>query len=55
MTSGLTTGALASDEASASHLSLEQEECKVTIFLRTPENRDKEKTYSFVIYVLKSV
>jgi hypothetical protein len=29
--------------ASASHLSLEQEECKIIIFLRTPKNWDKEK------------
>jgi hypothetical protein len=31
--SGLTTGALVGGEVSASHLSLEQEECKITIFL----------------------
>jgi hypothetical protein len=43
LTSGLKTGALAGSEASVSHLSLEQEECKITIFLRTPKNRDKEK------------
>jgi hypothetical protein len=41
--SGMMIGALAGGEASASHVSLEQEECKITIFLRTPENRDKEK------------
>jgi hypothetical protein len=29
-------------EVSVSHLSLEQEECKITFFKRTPENRDKE-------------
>jgi hypothetical protein len=40
LTSGLMTGALAGAEASVSHLSLEQEECKITIFLGTPENRD---------------
>jgi hypothetical protein len=32
LTSGLTTGALACGEASVSHLSLEEEECKITIF-----------------------
>jgi hypothetical protein len=43
LTSGLTISALAGGEVSAGHLSLEQEECKITVFLRTPENRDKEK------------
>jgi hypothetical protein len=42
LTSGLMVDALAGGEASASHLSLEHEECKITIFLRTLENRDKE-------------
>jgi hypothetical protein len=32
LTSGLMADALASGEVSASHLSLEQEECKITIF-----------------------
>jgi hypothetical protein len=49
LTSGMMIGALASGEASASHISLEQEECKITIFLRTPENRDKENC--FAIYM----
>jgi hypothetical protein len=31
LTSGLTIGALAIGEASVSHLSMEQEECKITI------------------------
>jgi hypothetical protein len=43
LTSGLMAGALVGGEASVRHLSLEQEECKITIFLGTPENRDKEK------------
>jgi hypothetical protein len=42
LTSGLMDGALTGCEASASYLSLEQEECKIT-FLRTLGNRDKEK------------
>jgi hypothetical protein len=37
LTSGLTTGALAGGEVSVSHLSLEQEECKITIFLKNPK------------------
>jgi hypothetical protein len=32
LTSGLTAGALVGGEANVSHLSLEQEECKITIF-----------------------
>jgi hypothetical protein len=36
LTSGLTTGVLAGGEASASHLSLEQEECKITNFFKEP-------------------
>jgi hypothetical protein len=39
----LTTVALAGCEVSVSHLSLKQEECKITMFFRPPENRDKEK------------
>jgi hypothetical protein len=37
LTSGLTTGALAGGEASVSHLSLEQEECKITNFFKEPQ------------------
>jgi hypothetical protein len=32
MTSGLIVGALVGGEAGVSHLSLEQEDCKITIF-----------------------
>jgi hypothetical protein len=49
LTSGLAADALAGGEPSASHLSLEHEECKIIMFLRTLENRDKGKN-SFVIY-----
>jgi hypothetical protein len=37
LTSGMMTGALAGGEASASHLSLEQEECKITNFFKEPK------------------
>jgi hypothetical protein len=49
LTSGLTTGALVGGEESASHLSLEQEECKITIFLN-PRKYGQGKN-SFVIYM----
>jgi hypothetical protein len=37
-------GALAGDEASASHLSLEQEECKITFF-KEPEKIGTRKIF----------
>jgi hypothetical protein len=43
LTSGLTTGTLASDEVSASHLSLEQEECKIIIFKEPEKIGTREK------------
>jgi hypothetical protein len=49
LTSGLTAGALAGGEASASHLSLEQEECKITIFKEPPKIGTRKN--SFVIYI----
>jgi hypothetical protein len=49
LTSGLTAGALAGGAASASHLSLEQEECKITSF-KEPQKIGTRKN-SFVIYM----
>jgi hypothetical protein len=43
LTSGLTVSALASGEASASQLSLEQEECKITIFKERQKIGTREK------------
>jgi hypothetical protein len=45
----LTVGALAGGEASASHLPLEQEECKITIF-KEPQKIGTRET-SFAIYM----
>jgi hypothetical protein len=49
LTSGLTTSSLAGGEASASHLSLEQEECKIKFF-KEPQKIGTRKN-SFVIYM----
>jgi hypothetical protein len=43
LTIGLTASALASSESSASHLSLEQEECKITIFKEPQKIGTREK------------
>jgi hypothetical protein len=43
LTSGLMASALAGSEASASHLSLEQEECKITIFKEPQKIGTREK------------
>jgi hypothetical protein len=51
LTSGLTASALAGGEASASHLSLEQEECKIIIFLKEPQKIGTRKEIFFVIYM----
>jgi hypothetical protein len=49
LTSGLTVGSLAGGEASASHLSLKQEECKITFFKEPQKIGTREN--SFVIYM----
>jgi hypothetical protein len=49
LTSGLMAGALAGGEASASHLSLEQEERKITIFKEPRKIGTREN--SFAIYM----
>jgi hypothetical protein len=43
-------GALAGGEVSTSHLSLEQEECKVTFFYKEPQKRGTREN-SFVTYM----
>jgi hypothetical protein len=43
LTSGLMIGALTGNEASASHLSLEQEECKITFFKEPQKIGTREK------------
>jgi hypothetical protein len=47
-------GALVSGEASASHLSLEQEECKIIIF-KEPQKIGTRKKLFCNIYALKSI
>jgi hypothetical protein len=50
LTSGLMASALAGGEASASHLSLEQEECKITNF-KEPQEKGTRK----IIFLKKIV
>jgi hypothetical protein len=51
LTSGLMTSALAGGEASASPLSLEQEECKITTFFKEPQKIGTRAKNSFVIHM----
>jgi hypothetical protein len=54
LTRGLMAGALVSGEASASHLSLDQEECKIIIF-EEPQKIGTRKKLFCNIYALKSI